>query len=269
LWPFRLLLLVSLIILSLWTALEGAKYVRRELNAETGESAGICVSNHYVWWLVPAFLLLGTVTLLVIGVAWQTKDVDEAYAESSWIFTAISTQMQVIFVSIPVLIILGGGSTNARFMGIGLLVFSWAMSLVILVMIPKFVAFYGFGNHPNNNQGGTASTVVPSTDTTNRRGSSIVGSGGGRVVVSGIRNNSSVVSGHTETSARNSETPMIHESSAHSLSSENHHDDEKDEDHHPTATTTTTTTIKVGSEDVQETHPGIGSSSTNPTEETS
>lgn len=174
-WPFRILLGVTILLLTSWTALGGSYHFRKTIDESTGESIGVCRTDQSLPWLISVSTILGIATFSTIFVAWKTKDVDSAYAESSWIFSAITTQLQVLFVSIPVLIILNGQSSNARHLGISLVVFSFSMSISVLVMFPKFVAFYNNGGEQESRDGRRANQVP--------RG----GRSGRNVVVTGTR----------------------------------------------------------------------------------
>ena len=58
------------------------------------------------------------------------------------IFTLIILQMQVILVAIPIVIILRGSSTDGRYMGIVLLIFTFPATTVTFIMGPKFLAYF-------------------------------------------------------------------------------------------------------------------------------
>ena len=174
LWPIRILVGCTVVLLSVWTGLGGAEYSRVEIDDETGESIGNCTAENMFYWLLPFVSILGTATVMTGYIAWKTKDVASAFAESKWIMTAITTQMQVLIVAVPTLWLLNGQSTNARYIGVTLAVFTFSMSISGLVMVPKYFAFY----NPNGVMDSTASLAS---------GRHFRGTGHGIVHVSGIR----------------------------------------------------------------------------------
>jgi len=78
LWPFLLLVALTVLILSLWTGLDPLKWEREEINSITGESIGQCQGEVMVAFLVPLIIVLLIPALLTGYMAWCTKDVDEA-----------------------------------------------------------------------------------------------------------------------------------------------------------------------------------------------
>lgn len=81
-------------------------------------------------------------TGLATYMAWKTKDIDAAYSESGWIFTGILAQLQIIFLSIPILVILIDVSTDARHIGFCLMLFCYSTSLLSIIMFPKYLAWW-------------------------------------------------------------------------------------------------------------------------------
>jgi hypothetical protein len=177
LWPTAILFIVAIGVLATWTAISGLSWEREVLDAETGESIAFCSTN------VSNGLLLGgcvpimvLTTGLAIFMAWKTKDVDSAYAESAWIFTAILAQLQIIFISIPILVILVDVSTDARHIGFSLTIFCSSMSLLCIVMFPKYSAWWK-AEHPSQKtqRGSSAGGVhVTGINATNNNGGGAV-----------------------------------------------------------------------------------------------
>lgn len=49
--------------------------------------------------------------------AWKTKDIDEKFSESNWIFYALFLQCELMLVAIPILLLLGEASADASYLG--------------------------------------------------------------------------------------------------------------------------------------------------------
>jgi 7 transmembrane sweet-taste receptor of 3 GCPR len=139
-WPVAAVFGVALILLALWTGLDPMRWNRYELNVETGEMIGECSSDYLSAWLVPLVALMLIPTVLTLLMAWKTKDVDEAYTESKWIFIMVAVQLEVILVSIPLIAILRGVSTDGRYMGFAFLIWMFPMSALGFLFIPKIHA---------------------------------------------------------------------------------------------------------------------------------
>jgi hypothetical protein len=141
-WPTAVLAVLALLVLSIWTGLDSFKWERDEINALTGESIGECRSDHMTAFLSALVVLMVIPTILVGGMAWKTKDVDDAYSESQWIFTMIVVQMEVILVAVPTITILRDVSTDGRYLGFMFLVLAFPMSALAFVMAPKVFSYY-------------------------------------------------------------------------------------------------------------------------------
>ena len=71
------------------------KWERREVDSNTGESIGRCESEHPIAYVLPLVFILLLPTCLTAWFAYKTKDVDEAYTESWWIFVMVLVQIEV------------------------------------------------------------------------------------------------------------------------------------------------------------------------------
>lgn len=115
--PMVVLLLLDLLVLSLWTALDPLVWNREEIDSETGESIGECVSEHtIVKWVVLVLLMLIPMGMTEYF-AWKTKDVDEAFTESKWVFFMTLWQIEVLCIGVPILILLQDVSTDGKYLG--------------------------------------------------------------------------------------------------------------------------------------------------------
>jgi hypothetical protein len=93
--------------------------------------------------------------------AWKTKDADDIYSESQWIFTMIVVQMEVILVAVPTITILRDVSTDGRYLGFMFLVLAFPMSALAFVMAPKVFSYYEAIDQRNAMQNRQASVVTP------------------------------------------------------------------------------------------------------------
>jgi 7 transmembrane sweet-taste receptor of 3 GCPR len=186
--PLVAMLFATVVILTAWTVHDPLAWTRTEANEVTGESFGQCDSDSMQLYVPILGVVMAIPTVLTCVMAWKTKDVDQSFTESSWIFTLIILQLQVIMVSIPIAIILRGTSTAGRYIGVVLLIFSFPATTVAFIMGPKFVAY-------SQSQFGSSSL-----DSSRRsRGFSQ-----GRVLVSGI----SRVSGATNSQDRQTNSEL-------------------------------------------------------------
>ena len=85
----------TLIILVAWTAVSPIEWVREEVDDITGESFGRCRGEHVAEWFAPISVILIIPIALTFVMAWKTKDVDERFSETGWIFALILVQLQV------------------------------------------------------------------------------------------------------------------------------------------------------------------------------
>jgi hypothetical protein len=151
-WPFAMLSFLTLVILSVWTAMDSLQWIRVELNESTGESIGRCQSDHISAFLVPLVVLVLIPTVLTGFMAWKTKDIDEVYSESQWIFTMFVSQIEIILVAVPTIVVLTDVSADGRYIGFAFLVWSFPATALGFIILPKVVAYYRAirGNERNN-----------------------------------------------------------------------------------------------------------------------
>jgi hypothetical protein len=141
-WPFAALAFLALVILSLWTALDSLNWTRDELNEMTGESIGVCRSDKMAVFLGPIVVLMLIPTILTAGMAWKTKDIDDAYSESRWIFMMIVLQIEVIFVAVPTITVLRDVSADGSYIGFVFMLWSFPASALLFIILPKVVAHF-------------------------------------------------------------------------------------------------------------------------------
>lgn len=140
-WPMLVLILLDLLLLSLWTALDPLVWQRTETNDDTGESIGQCGCEYHGVFIAILWVLLLIPAVMTGFFAWKTKDVDQAYTESWWIFMMILVQLEVVLVSIPILILLQDVSANGRYLGYVVMLWTFPMSALAFIILPKYRAY--------------------------------------------------------------------------------------------------------------------------------
>lgn len=155
-WPAALVIVAAVIILSIWTATGDFGWERIEIDSLSGESIGQCKGDTTIYFLIPVLVLALIPTLLTCVMAHKTSDVDDLYSESKWIFTLVCVQVQVIVVGLPVVALLQDVSTDGRYIGTALLVWTMPMTTMILIMGPKMLAVRKARRNRNNVQGSTS-----------------------------------------------------------------------------------------------------------------
>lgn len=137
LWPSALLFTLVVVLLSLWTALGSFVWVRKVIDETTGESIGRCEGDHADLWIAPIYILHFVPTVLAGIMAYKTSGMDDLYSEAKWVLTFILVQVQVLIVGVPVVLILQDVTSNARFLGYSLLVFTFPVTTAGLIVLPK------------------------------------------------------------------------------------------------------------------------------------
>lgn len=139
-WPMALLLAASLSILLIWTLVDPLHWNREETDSITGESFGSCQSDSTKTFAPVEFLLVIPPTLLTAWMAWKTKDVDQMYAESWWIFIMVVVQLEIAMIAIPVTIILHDVSTEGSYLLICAMLIGFPVSTLSFILGPKVFA---------------------------------------------------------------------------------------------------------------------------------
>jgi len=82
-------------------------------------------------------------TLLAGCYAWRCKDVSEDFSEAKWIFYAIFAQLQVWVIGIPIIMLVKiESSINALYMGMVLVIWSFSVSIVLLIVGPRVIQLH-------------------------------------------------------------------------------------------------------------------------------
>ena len=87
--PMVALLVATIVVLAAWTLYDPLSWVRVEVSEISGESIARCDSDAMPIFVPLLAVLVFVPTLLTCIMAWKTKDVDETFTESAWIFTLI------------------------------------------------------------------------------------------------------------------------------------------------------------------------------------
>lgn len=154
--PMIAIVSMALLVLSLWTALDPLIWMRVEIDPVSGDSIGQCSSERFAAFIIPLIVLMLIPTVLTALMAWKTMDVDEAYAESRYIFSMILVQLEVVVLSVPLVFILRDVSTDGRYLGFLLLLWVFPMSTLLFIFLPKYVAFR---RHNTANSSAARSTI--------------------------------------------------------------------------------------------------------------
>jgi hypothetical protein len=141
-WPSAILFVAAIAVLSLWTGLDSMTWQRAEIDSDTGASIAQCQSDHLAGFMIPLVVLMLLPSLLTAVMAWKTKDIDGSYSESYWICIMNVVQLEIILVAVPMIIVLRDVSTDARYIGFILLIWTFPMSTLLLIFVPKVVAHY-------------------------------------------------------------------------------------------------------------------------------
>ena len=144
LWPFVVLLGITIIILTVWTTTDCWHWERVlvDINEPHGKTIGQCTSEYGIAYISALAGVMVGATILAGVMAYKTKDVDKTFSESSWIFTTIVMQFQVWVVGIPIIVIVRQQSTDAFYLTCVLLICSLSMSTLVLMFGPKLIPIF-------------------------------------------------------------------------------------------------------------------------------
>jgi 7 transmembrane sweet-taste receptor of 3 GCPR len=137
LWTCALILVVTLLLLILWTALDPWKWEREYVNMVPPETLGQCTSDNFAGfvWSLTAILMFCTLSILVM--AWKTQTIAQNLSDASTVFYLILTQVQAWFVGIPILAVIGDDSVDTVYFGRILLIWMFAMAPLFIVLLPR------------------------------------------------------------------------------------------------------------------------------------
>ncbi|CAB9517310.1 Gamma-aminobutyric acid (GABA) B receptor [Seminavis robusta] len=158
--PMFVLLAMAIILLTVWTIDHPVTWERVEVNEITGESIGQCSfgDNRIAAGLL-ASLKLCTAALTCL-MAWKTRDIEDIYSESSWIFTLLVLHVQIVALGIPIGVILYNVSTDGFYLGLTMMFWSFPITVFGLLMVPKMVLHYRGDLGPTVKRGGSRGVQV-------------------------------------------------------------------------------------------------------------
>ena len=135
-WPCALILIVTLLVLIIWTAVDPWKWERDYIDLLPPERLGKCTSDHFAgfFWTLTSILMFCTVSTLVM--AWKTQTIAQNLSDASTVFYLILTQVQAWFVGIPILAVTGD-SVDTVYFGRILLIWLFAMAPLFIVLLPR------------------------------------------------------------------------------------------------------------------------------------
>lgn len=188
-WPMASMFLIVLIVLSVWTAVQGFDWVRTPDDTSTsGESSAKCQGENTVAWFTPIFLLMVFAVLMTAVLVYKTRDIDSMYSETSMISAMILFQVQLLLVTIPLLILVEKMDTITRYVVQVTIFFLLGASSAGFLILPRMWRFYfpkntgpKRGSHEGTRVSGVASRPVATSSMYGNR-STVFGSGssGGR-----------------------------------------------------------------------------------------
>lgn len=141
LFPILMIMGCCFIILIVWQSIDPVTWVRVGISdkGQPYETYGECTSEKYgiMPFLIPIVFLMSIAVTATAVFSFKLRHVQSELSESSWIFAGIFLHIQTWLVGVPVLFITHGISSDAFFVMIMILTFTFATSLVGFVIGPK------------------------------------------------------------------------------------------------------------------------------------
>lgn len=165
--PFVLIILSSVIILSVWTAIDPLVWVRMPLTGFDDEGKknpdeplttyGHCnsVNSGILPYVVPLLVLFAVVMGVTARFSWKLKGTSTDFNDSKLTFVAIFTHIETSLVGIPLLIITNSVSKDGYYLMGAVLAFVFPVSMISLVIWPKIYLYIRdtyLGGPPKSNQ---------------------------------------------------------------------------------------------------------------------
>mmetsp|Transcript_59641 Transcript_59641/g.146216 ORF Transcript_59641/g.146216 Transcript_59641/m.146216 type:complete len:1032 (+) Transcript_59641:145-3240(+) len=175
--PSFAMFFLAFLLLAIWTALTDWGWYRSEVNELTGESIGGCGRGPeggdlgLLWATIAAAFVPSILTLIM---AWKTKDVDDSFSESGWIFALALVQFQTLIVAVPLIVILQDVDAAGRYFGYTILFWLFSTSAVGLIMVPKILAYYGVYGANTARRGARSVTKVSGVAKNKNRASTVL-----------------------------------------------------------------------------------------------
>eukprot|EP00977_Amphora_coffeiformis_P022174 scaffold10570_cov176-Amphora_coffeaeformis.AAC.24 len=141
--PFFIIFTTNVVILSLWTVLDPLVWVRetRDSGRRSDEfnSYGACSFNDHVvsTALGVSLLVINFLALLMALIQlYRARNISVEYCESKYIAIALGGNLQVFLTGLPILVLVND-SPQVLFFVRSSLVFALAMSMLLLIFVPK------------------------------------------------------------------------------------------------------------------------------------
>lgn len=141
-WPMAACLCMAILILTCWTVIDPLLWDRKVLDEDSGESIGQCESDSLYAYTIPVLVAVLIPAGMTSFMAYKTKDVDDAYSESSWFYTLMLVQLETVIVAVPTVFTLLEVSANGRYIGLAILLWIFPTSTIGLIIGPKMWAHY-------------------------------------------------------------------------------------------------------------------------------
>jgi hypothetical protein len=142
--PFLAIILCSIVVLSVWTAIDPLVWIREPISGFDDEDEPLetygrckCENGGIIPFLVVLGLLLALVIVLTMNYSWKLKEVSSDFSDSKLIFFGIFTHIQLWLIGIPILVITNAVSKDAFYLMMAVLAFIFSLSLVCSVIWPK------------------------------------------------------------------------------------------------------------------------------------
>jgi len=138
--PLVILLSADILILSLMSALSPIQFEVRVIDYDEfgrpSEFLGQCQYNDQIGYLSALLGLNIVIIFLAVGQAWHALHLTSEFAESKWIFRALSLNVVILFVGIPVLFIAYDNPDSNVFV-VSAMIFIAVSSVLLLIFVPK------------------------------------------------------------------------------------------------------------------------------------
>jgi hypothetical protein len=107
-----------------------------DIHDRTTEIVGSCALKEAVGYIIALVVVNTGALCFALFQAWQARNLSTEFAESSFIFKALSAVLSLMFVGVPVLIIASDNSDAKLFVS-SAIIFAFAISILLLMFVPK------------------------------------------------------------------------------------------------------------------------------------
>lgn len=147
------ILFVDIVVLVSWSVLDPLEWTREVTAADqfgaSLESVGYCTADHWMVWTG----LIAALHLLLMGIAcymcYVTRNIPTRFAEGKYLSIAMISNLQIMVVGVPILIIIGADPQTGFFVRT---VIVWMNDLVILCLIFGNLTWSVHGPKENNDR---------------------------------------------------------------------------------------------------------------------